>query len=321
MRSQSIKRGWSFGLIILYCMLNGQSMAQERMATIRGRVTEFGLNMPIEGAKVMYHFIGREDITRGTTTDSNGNFKTLRLMVGSVYQMIISARGYKDETEAVVVMEDAPEIHFSLKKKESSEWITRTYQIQYREPGSLYEIIEPYCKIKPKYSSSLRTITVSGTESELLEVENVIKEYDVPLKQIWLEVVLIQASGDGRSKPDYPEEIKNIVKKMQSLFKFGKYTIIGRAEGMGLEGAHLSFSSLVEISSETKIPFNVSTKLGHVKGIIKLEDLNVSARGPQMSDIMTSINIKNGETVILGASKGVVEEGSLITVLTAKVME
>jgi|GEM_PF-4816416 len=53
----------------------------------------------------------------------------------------------------------------------------------------------------------------------------------------------------------------------------------------------------------------------------KIYELVETLSTPQRSDLNTSVNIKNGETLMLGASRGDLQKGSLITVVTARVVE
>ena len=198
----------------------------------------------------------------------------------------------------------------------------KDFKIHYRKPMEIFRMIQPYLdkvKNKPVVSTEFKTLSVSGTAEELKKIASLIQKYDTPLKQIWLEVILIQATGNGGNKPEYSKEIEPIVKKLKSLFRFGKYSVVGRTYAIGLEGSDLKFSS--GNTGSSRYFFTGQAHLGYTDGFITLDNFNISVMGPTQSGLSTSVNIANGSTVILGASHGNLQEGALITVVTAKVVK
>jgi hypothetical protein len=316
------------GLVLMISILiSALSSAQVGESSIKGHVTEFGSIKPIKGAKIKYKLADSEDYKWGMITNEDGYFSTPnRFPDGMILKLVVSAKGYQQEYEEVITNEkNAVEINISLKKSSNSqmEFVKKDFTIQYREPREIYQLIEPYVSrtLRHAFSEQLRTISVEGTPEQLMLIDEVIQKYDTPLKQIWLEVSLIQATGNGKSKPEYPKELKNIVSKLQNLFKFGKYEIVGRSEAMGLEGSHIKFGTKRHQSKEGRVYiFEASSEIGYSNNIIRLENLSVFVVQPISNQLSTSINIKNGDTVILGSSRGGSQEGAIITVVTAKVM-
>jgi hypothetical protein len=199
------------------------------------------------------------------------------------------------------------------------QWEVREYRVLHRSTTEIFRLIQPYCEGEVGLSESLGTITVSGTPARLDRIAEVIAQYDTPLAQIWVEVILVMATGSGKETPVYPDELAEVVDKLAPLFKFDEYRIVGRANAMGLEGAELALSS--EPVDETDAAFQVRGVLGMAGEYIKLQDLTILVEKPTMKRIATSVNVRDGELVILGASRGNALEGSLITLVTAKVLE
>jgi hypothetical protein len=314
-------------VVLLTALISAPCFSQVGVSSIKGYVTEFGLTKPIKGAKIKYKPADSNDYTWGVTTDEKGYFTTPnRFPDGMIVKLVVSAEGYQQEYEEVITNErEAVEVNVSLKKSSETgmKLIRKDFVIQHRDPVEIFKLVEPYVSrtLRPVFSEKLRTISVQGTPEQIALINEMIQNYDTPLKQIWLEVFLIQASGDGKSPHEYPKEIKDIVNKMQTLFKFEKYEIVGRADAMGLEGTQLTFGTLQRVEKEFEYSFNAEAKLGYSNGIIRLENLRVIVMEPIRSSLSTSVNIQNGETLILGASRGDAQKGSLITVVTAKVME
>ncbi|MBN2414841.1 carboxypeptidase-like regulatory domain-containing protein [bacterium] len=320
------------GLLVFSILTTAGVSAQTGMGVgwIKGQVVEEGTGQPIAGANVIY--LAEAKFSRGVVTDEKGNFLTAHVDQGMVLGVVIKAEGFYDLSKEVIVGDGATEVLFELintdkykeeleKKMAASVQKSRTFRIEYRDAMEIFGLIKSISCARSA-SRELQTITGMGTEESLSNLGELIKQYDTPLQQVWLEVLLIKATGNGGGKPEYPAEIKSIVSKLNSLFKFGRYTIIGRANAMGLEGATLSFSGRIENDPEAMVenPFMVQTRLGAAGDVIKLEGLKVMITMPR-NEIATSINVKNGETVILGASRGKSSEDALITVVTAKIME
>ncbi len=131
--------------------------------------------------------------------------------------------------------------------------------------------------------------------------------------------MILRASKNGDEKQKYSKDIEKIVKKLKSLFKFEKYQVAGKVDGLGLEGSPVRFESAATLPFLGQI--GVQTTIGYADEIIKLNDLSVRTSSKQGNILATTVNIGNGETVILGASGGDQSQGTLITVITAKVIE
>jgi len=316
----------SIVVLVFFSLSTGEVISQiqsDGTGRITGKVTEYGSEKPIKNAKVKYKYASQSNYESGTYTNDKGTFLTNVLRTNAVVKLIISAKGYVEEYEEAIVTNGMYEINISLKERrvvpERLKFERRDFKIHYGDTEEIFKLLQPTLNSgsHPSYSKKLRTISINARPPELERIEMLILQYDMPLKQIWLEVTLIQATGNGDSKPQYPKEIAGVVKKLRSLFKFGKYTIIGRADAMGLEGSKVSISSS---NNEQRSRFSMDTVLGYNDDIIRLENLRVMVIYPQQSELATTANVKNGETVILGASGGDAQEGSLITVVKAKVM-
>jgi len=134
-------------------------------------------------------------------------------------------------------------------------------------------------------------------------------------RRVSIRLWLIEASGKEEGSTEYPKEIESVVKNLAPLLRFKQYRIIGQAEVIGMEGSTLVFQSNPARSSDSR--FEAAARIGFGNGFIKLPELSVHVQKPLNQMINTSINIPDGEMVILGASRGAATEGSLISVISA----
>ncbi len=303
---------------ILLCLIMNTAFSQTER--VRGSIKDFQTDMPIPDAIVKYKRLGQEE-SRGVTTNSQGNYEfSTPYPPESIISMEVSADGYYPRQIEIIIKPGSNNIDIQLIQIEIP--ITREFKIQYRDPNEIFRLIQPY--IDNRYGSAslsegLRTIVVTNPSRQLETIEQKILSYDVPLKKIWLEIKLIEATGNDQEKPTYSKEIEEIAQQLNALFKFTHYELIGRANAMGLEGSVLQFANSPD--ETTAGLFSVHTTLEYFDNTIKLNNLNIRTRLPRIIDLITTVNVGNGETVILGASRSDPQQGSLITVVTAKVVE
>ena len=292
---------------------------------IKGRVTDIDTQKPIAGADVLLGKWGK-----GARTEANGQYAIKLPLEGisesDVILVRVSCKNYIFNQEQFFYKDNPTVVNFTLKKREnqdSNERLTKIYKIRYRDPREIFQVITPFLNtydwVKTTVSPQLKTITVKDRQNIHHKIARVIKQYDVPLKKVWLEVMILRASQNGDEKQKYSKDIDKIVKKLQSLFKFEKYQVTGNVDGLGLEGSSVAFESAAALPFLGQI--RVQTTIGYADEIIKLNNLSVSTSSKQGNILATTVNIANGETVILGASSGDQSQGSLITVVTARVIE
>jgi hypothetical protein len=320
-------------IFMLFTVLRIQNLKCEETTFdkvyISGHITDLDNNQPVESGIIKLYFYNvQTNITgfqMGANSNSKGFYKInlpLKLFQNNnaLITAIVDAEGYYQLKKEIALDKSKIEINFKLKKKYKKT--TQVFSLHHLNVDESIKLIEPYIGSEDhiSYSEKLNTMTITDSENDLKKIEQIIKKYDIPLKEINLEVKFIYATGNGDKKPVYSKEIKSIAKKLSSLFKFGKYELIHHAKAKGLEGSKIS--TYATLPTEKKDFIQVKAELEYHNGIIKLENFQIKIYHlAQYNDISTTVNIKNGETIILGASKGDAQEGSIITVVTARVVE
>lgn len=202
---------------------------------------------------------------------------------------------------------------------------THIFKIKYRNPKAIYNVIAPYIQtyipgVSATVSERLGTITIKDMKSVIDTVGLLIQEYDIPLRRILLEVTLLQAENSTEGKNKYPKKLDKLIKNLNSLFKFNKYIIIGEASSIAFEESPVEINSHTDLKSFSR--FSIKTRIYYTNDIIKLNSFSLSFTPHQRYKIFNStINIKDGETIIVGASPEYSAIGSIITIVTAKVVE
>jgi hypothetical protein len=293
---------------------------------IKGIVTDTETKKPIKNADVR---VIKWD--KGDRTDSEGRYEIKlpleQLSEGDVITLQFNAKAYSHDFEYFYYKTNPTILNMSLKKSENDDrstqkHTTKIYKIRYRNPEEIFILIEPFLNsynwAKATVSNDLKTITIKDRADVHTKISTVISEYDIPLKKIWLEVTIIEASENGKERKKITPELEEVITKLSSLFRFDNYEIVSQGDAMGMEGSNLSFSSSFSIDSDKE--FSARTKIGYFDNVIKLENFGVTLPR-ERNDLRTSLNIKNGDTVVVGSSRGKAQDGSFITIVTAKVVQ
>jgi len=170
------------------------------------------------------------------------------------------------------------------------------------------------------------------------------KGEDEDPKYVYMQVSLIEASGEGEEAAEFPAEIEKVIGKLRSLFKFTRYRIIGRADAAHLVGSTIKFSSTQlpekarirqtiplgedNVKRRVNLPvnqfeafFEVSARIAGINGnIVSLADLEVNVVEPRRAYLKAGVNIRDGETLVLGASRPDTGQEALIVIVTVKLL-
>ncbi len=176
--------------------------------------------------------------------------------------------------------------------------------------------------------------------SSAVRARKLLAKFDIPPRRIEIHLRQILASNvafyvpvDGvnrrlhRPVPD--ETLRN---QLKQAFKFRHYNLLGSSRSISNAGSRgmpsvkpPSTPKLVDASGDKRLNFSGirgSYWLDFIdegKGVIQLRDLIVNSAGGHV--LNTSLNIKNGETVIVGSSVHDEDDIAIITVVSARTVD
>ena len=240
-----------------------------------------------------------------------------------------NATGTTDSTKTADLLELLPPgvEMFNLKYLSDSEAMAllRAFEIEYESARSYGRT-----KLFIRFKDPLTTV----------RTRKLLARFDIPPRRIEIHLRQILASNaafyervDGANRlfarPIPDETLRN---QLNQAFKFRHYNLLGSGRSTSNAGSRtmpsLSGSStpkLVDASGDNRL--NVAPIRAHFwlefiddgKGVIQLRDLRIdSARGHVLK---TSLNIKNGETVIVGSSVHDEDDIAIITVVSARTVD
>jgi hypothetical protein len=166
-----------------------------------------------------------------------------------------------------------------------------------------------------------------GSENDHKRAVRLMERIDIPSRQMGIQLNLIVAI-DNESMGD-PVEPK-VVEQLKKIFRFNGYRSLSSGYlvvGSGKDG-EIGLRGIPVDENDTAL-YNASFRAKFIddgKGVIKVEDLEIERtyidnRGEEedVTILETTLNIKNGDTVIVGSTQ--VKGQIYITIITATVLE
>ena len=188
---------------------------------------------------------------------------------------------------------------------------TRTFAVNSLTPSEVAELVDPYVygdrEGAPGAVSVIDgALTVRETPDNLARIERVLQEFDRPRGDLRLRFQLIEADGFTDSDP----RIADVEDQLRGLFHFRGYRLAGEATLTVADGAEVS--QRMQASDGF---YSVTGRIYRVGGDqARLE--NMELLGEDAYHLSTSVNIRPGQTVVLGSAARAGSSATLL--LTAR---
>lgn len=165
---------------------------------------------------------------------------------------------------------------------------------------------------------SSNTIIVTDRSENLQKVASILRQFDAPPQSFTIDLQLIAASRS--ESPKVPDELRGVAGKLSGALRFNSFEKLGAITAGGKEGDPV----IIEKLSDT---FRAEFKFGEydpASDTIQVKEFQLSRLQPAsggseiVSLLRTSLNLKVGQTVILGASRLPDSNRALMLVLVAK---
>jgi hypothetical protein len=199
--------------------------------------------------------------------------------------------------------------------QQGPELETRTFSLQYLQPAAARGLIEPYVFADRAghpgvMSFTENTMTVRETADNLDKIARVLAQYDVSEPWVQLHFQVIEADGASRVDP----RIADVETQLRKLFRFEGYRLVADAQLGGTARSSVG----QEIAGEGGRGYNITVGIGSVRAIgdSGVVELHVELRSGRGAGLMTSLNARDGQTVVLGNAQ--LGPGTATTILTVR---
>jgi type II secretory pathway component GspD/PulD (secretin) len=197
--------------------------------------------------------------------------------------------------------------------------LTRAFTIKFRKVEDAAMIVNRLLSehgavtIQPH----IKTIVVQDYEANLKKIEGSLASYDTPAPSIDLSIKLVLAKKvDGAVQPEQ-EDIGNVGK----ILRYNQYSVLDHGSVSSQEGR----SSAVNLGEQYQLTF-VTDSIQQDSGIIRLKNFELrkirkgkGGKDPAPPLLSMTLNLRNAEQLVLGASRFEDSDQALLVILVGTV--
>jgi len=191
----------------------------------------------------------------------------------------------------------------------------RTFTFKYKEADKAAAIIRPLMSADGTISlqPGSKTLGVTDHAENMRAIAKALAEFDTEAQPFRLSIRIVSAArveNAGR----VPDDLKDVAAKV-ALMRFNSFTREGEANVQGKEGDN----GLIDMQTGYRADFKFG-EYDPASDSIKINDLHVSrVQKEQLASLVTtSLNLRIGQTYILGAAKSPESKRALMIVLVAR---
>ncbi len=198
--------------------------------------------------------------------------------------------------------------------------VVQTFKFKFKSADRAAGVIRPLMSSEGSVSiqPGVNTLVVSDHADNVGRIAKAIDDFDVPSRTFKLEILLISAGRVTGAPPVVPEDLKEISTKLSGVLRFNSFEKIGELRLDGKEG-----DPVRRDLDGYHADFTIG-EFDPVSGTIQVSDFrlsryqNAQAGKRELAEVMkTTLNLKLGQTVVLGASKLPESNRALMLVVVA----
>ncbi len=191
----------------------------------------------------------------------------------------------------------------------------RTFSFKYKDPEKAVALIKSLVSAEGSMSiqPSTNALVVTDRPENLKSIAKAIADFDAPPQLFRLTVRLIAASRVN-APPKVSDDLKEIAPKL-AMFRFNAFESLGDADFAGKEGD----PGILELPTGYRADFKFG-EYDPASDSIKVSDFRLSKlQKEQLSSLLkTTLNLRIGQTYIVGATKAPQSQRALMIVLVAR---
>jgi hypothetical protein len=158
------------------------------------------------------------------------------------------------------------------------------------------------------------TLIVTDRAENLKSIDAALQQFDKPAQNFRLYVRVISAGKVDPSQARISEDLKDIAPKL-ALLRYNSYESLGHADISGAEGDPAG----VELQNGYRADFKFG-EFDPAADTLQISDFRLSRQqGDQLTPLLkTTLNLKLGNTVIMGASRAPQSQRAVMIVVVAR---
>ncbi|HYI09173.1 MAG TPA: secretin N-terminal domain-containing protein [Thermoanaerobaculia bacterium] len=191
----------------------------------------------------------------------------------------------------------------------------RTFQFKHKQADKAAGVIKPLVSADGSMAiqPATNSLVVTDLAENMKKIAAAIAQFDAPQQAIHLSIRLVGANRGTADEGRVDPLLDDVASKL-ALLRYNVLELIGSAKMLGKEGE----TGLVELAG-----YRADFRFGEydpASDSVKISDFKLSKLdGDQLAPMLkTTLNLKLGQTVILGATKQPNSQRALMIVVTAQ---
>lgn len=198
----------------------------------------------------------------------------------------------------------------------------RTFQFRHKEAGKAAVAIKDLISTEGSISiqPSSNTLVITDRTDNLKKVAEFLQKFDAGSRSYKISIRLVAAARVPVEEARIPEDLKSVSEKLSGMLQFNSFENLGEISAEGSEGDNV----VCDLQSGYHADFRFG-EYDTASDSIRIGELQLSrlqpaegSGGELVKILKTSLNLKLGQTVILGASRVPKSQKALMIVLVAK---
>jgi hypothetical protein len=215
----------------------------------------------------------------------------------------------------------------------ADERITKLVKVQYIEPRVVNSMLSAY-GVTIVFNDGMKVMTISGSPANVAAAEAALKQLDVAPKNIELTVYFV-AGGDNPQQlagTAVPADVRDVIAQLKNAFTFKEYKMMDVLTLRTRAGSDAETSGLIGTGNPPRMTqFSIRSATIGEDGTIRIDRMHAGLRIPFQreagkvdyltSGIDQSIDVKEGQKIVVGRASLDGPEKALFLILTARVIQ
>jgi hypothetical protein len=204
---------------------------------------------------------------------------------------------------------------------EKASLTARSFQFKFKSADRAAALIKPLISAEGSLSiqPSSNTLVVTDRPENIRNIVAALAKFDTAAQQFRLELKLVAASRVADGDARVPEDLKQISARLSGVLKFNSFEKLGDLTAETREGDPVLIEQLAP-------GYRAEFKTGEFDSLsdtlrineFRLQRFKGDASAELVQVMKTSLNLKVGQTVVLGASRDPQSNKALMLVLVAR---
>ena len=200
--------------------------------------------------------------------------------------------------------------------------VVQTFKFKFKSADRAANVISSLISAEGSVSiqPGSNVLVVTDRADNMESIADALDRYDVPSREFKLQVRLVAAGRVSGSAPDVPDDLKEIAGKLSGVLRFNAFDPIGVIDVKAREGDAVR-SDIDGYHAEFVVgEFDPVSETIQLSGftLSRYETAPDTQKKSRNDVLQTTLNLKVGQTVVLGASKLPDSNRALMLIVVAR---